>query len=234
MVFYPYVNVIDKGIPHQRSPKYICGYEREDEIPADSCKPEWPSIKGNYTIKLFVGYQEVVVPFPSYSLFKSFTELADSSGLPVSESMVLYRHLLPCLEKYGIPSYDYYCRSNHPSGNIIPVDQNKIDNLLIEWIGCNRYHFLTLKQFCEIDFNHYFDVVPRGRGTHYDENMEYLSRIIFGNLTSVLDRKRNVLTERKKKNQWDKIEELLRTDITRFAVEHFVKYIKRTKPSMYD
>jgi hypothetical protein len=227
MTYYPYV-AIDDALG-----RYECGYEREDEIPADSCKPQWEALRFSCVIRLFVGYQSVIVPFPSDKLFYDFASLLGNSFFGGREYLRFMRHLLPILKRYNIPSDDYYCYSNHPNGREPRLNYQGISDRMFEWFDATNYHFLTLSQFCEIDFNKYFDITPREDNSHYDFNMSYLARLIFKNGPHNTDKHGNYLGKAKKRNQRAKIEDMLRTNVAEFAIDHFAKYIRTKDHSMY-
>ncbi len=211
MKLYPFLK--------QRSAQHWdAGYDRDDNIPADSVKPEW-----EWELKYYIGYQPIVVSFPSFSVYRGFVQSIDFGyQIGGSYDYLFLSHLLPHLKKHGIVSSDYVCHSNNKCNRIKDLNELQISPLIIEWIDALRYHFLTLEQFCDLDFNEYFNKVNRGGYGHFRLNLEYLTKLHLK--YKKMDNKYltwRQLTEIQKRHRLEDMEEQLRTNPLGFATRHF-------------
>lgn len=229
MILYPGIITLVEPIQFQRRGTYDMIYESEKEIPPDSVKPSWLTMDMRFVFNFRVGYKEITVPFPSYYIFRESIEAVDDEFTGGSPEFKFLKNIFPKLKKYKFPSSDYICRSDWPCNGRIHVDERIITGQIIEWIGSQRYHYLTLKQFCSINFNKYFDTVDRDNDDHYRINMDYLGIIILGNKSDDYDKNNKRITPIMKRHHNQKIEQILRTDIVGFAANYLHKTARQRR-----
>lgn len=234
MILYPGIITIKEPIPFERLGEYRSIYESEFEIPPDSFKPKRIETAGIYSwsFEFYAGYKKFIIPFPSWQLFNAYIDVIDDSFFGGSAEFRLLKDVFDSLQRYGVPSLDYTCRSNSACGNRKYIDKDAVTSKIIEWLGNERYHFMTIEQFCNIDFNNYFDSVSHD-DPHYIENITYLRNLIFQNKDDRRDKKGRSMSDIVIKHQREKVEYLLRTNPIGFAIDHFRKYIKSPKSSNY-
>jgi hypothetical protein len=243
MKLYPFVSVIKEGESYQdaffnwhHTGEYIIGYESESEIPKDSYKPNWihPEV-GGFEYEFYIGYSKIQIPFPSYKLRDDFINLMRTEYFKyhAANTYLLLGNLLPHLERYGVPSTDYTIRSNNPCGRRLNLNVKQISNNLIEWIDNTYYHFITIEQFAGIDFNKYFNGIDRD-DLHFKQNIEYLARLIWMKPHSRKRESWREVSDIRKKHLYNKVEDLLRNNITEFVINHFEKYARNPNVEIFN
>jgi hypothetical protein len=212
MTLYPYLNCDPGGFNAKT------GYEHENEIPKDSIKPQWDE-----ELNYYIGYSPIKVKFPSWPVFRSFVRATDEYYYKGgSYDYIFLSNLLPNLERYGILSKDYECHSNNRGSSRTTLNEFQISPDIVEWIDSRRYHFLTLEQFCGLNFNKYFDEVSREGYGHFRLNIEYLTKLHINHKR--WDNKYLTwqnLSAIQKRHRLEKMEEQLRVNPVGFATRHF-------------
>ena len=201
---------IDNGEPNASVSglqwKYLSYEQRKDYQKKQSCfirkrEAELPKNWrwGHYrSICVCIGYRVINVWIPK------------DIDLNATTIFHFYKNLLPLLEQDGIPSLDYKVISSLGPNRNRKANNRGITSRIIERIDDYRCHFLTVEQFCNIDFVAYFKAFKSGDFDsifkHFMRNFSYIT-----DLHSLAYR------------YGDKLIYQLETNPLEFAIEHLDK-----------